>query len=261
MNRRESSGRAGCALWRAAALVACLAPAGGCLATQTDVKALQADIAVLRAESRRADSVRTAQATAVLVGLKLVSDTLHGVQVRLGTMAGDTKGDLYAMQQQLIQIQELTGQSQRRIQEMRANLEDRAPGAVDSGRAASPGPNQLLQLSLDQLRRGSAGAARAGFIELLTRFGDSDAAALAQFYVGETFAAEGDVAAADSVYQLVIRTSPKSAKASTALYKHALVLLGRGDAAGGRVALADVARLYPQSDEAVLAQDRLKSLK
>lgn len=242
-------------------LVACLLPlAGGCLATQTDVKALQADIAVLRVEQHRADSVRSAQVAAVLAGLKLVGDTLHAVQQRVGRLAGDTKGDLYAMQQQLIQIQELTGQSQRRIQELRANLENSA-GGVDSARAGAPGPNQLLQLSLDQLRRGSAGAARAGFTDLLARFGDSDAAPLAQFYVGEAFAAEGNAASADSVYQLVLRTAPRSAKAPTALYKHALVLLARGDQAGAKGALADVVKQYPQSDEAVLAQDRLKGMK
>ena len=251
----------GRALRRAAACAWLVLPLAGCLATQTDVKALQADIAVLRAESRRADSIRAVQVASVLAGLKLVGDTLHGVQARLGKMAGDSKGDLYAMQQQLIQIQELTGQSQRRIQEMRANLEDRAAGVADTARAGAPGPNQLLQLSLDQLRRGSAGAARAGFTDLLTRFAESDAAPLAQFYVGETFAAEGNAASADSVYQLVLRAAPKSAKASTALYKHALVLLARGDAAGGKSALAEVVKQYPQSDEAVLAQDRLKALK
>lgn len=236
-------------------------PMAGCLATQTDVKALQADIAVLRAESHRADSIRAVQVAAVLTGLKLVGDTLHGVQTRLGKMAGDAKGDMYAMQQQLIQIQELTGQSQRRIQELRANLEDRAPGSADTSRSGAPGPNQLLQLSLDQLRRGSAGAARAGFTDLLARFPDSDAAPLAQFYVGESFAAEGNTVSADSVYQLVLKINPKSPKAPTALYKHALVLIARGDAALGKAALGDVVKQYPQSDEAVLAQDRLKTLK
>ncbi len=245
---------------RAAAFVLVVLPMAGCLATQTDVKALQADIAVLRAESHRADSIRAVQVASILSGLKLVSDTLHGVQSRLGKMAGDTKGDMYAMQQQLIQIQELTGQSQRRIQEMRANLEDRAPGVADTTRSGAPGPNQLLQLSLDQLRRGSAGAARAGFTDLLARFAESDAAPLAQFYVGEAFAAEGNTASADSVYQLVLKT-PKSPKASTALYKHALVLIARGDAAAGKAALSEVVKQYPQSDEAVLAQDRLKTLK
>lgn len=251
----------GRAFTRAVAFALVALPLAGCLATQTDVKALQADIAVLRAESHRADSIRAVQVASVLSGLKLVSDTLHGVQSRLGKMAGDSKGDMYAMQQQLIQIQELTGQSQRRIQEMRANLEDRAPGAVDTARSAAPGPNQLLQLSLDQLRRGSAGAARAGFTDLLARFAESDAAPLAQFYVGEAFAAEGNATSADSVYQLVLKLNPKSPKASTALYKHALVLLARGDAPGGKAALNEVVKQYPQSDEAVLAQDRLKTLK
>ena len=246
---------------RAILVGACLLPLASCLATQNDIKALQADITVMRVESRRADSLRAAQLTATLVAERAVSDTLHAMQLRLARMAGDSKGDLHAMQQQLIQIQELTGQSQRRLQEMRANLEERTASGADSSRGAAPGPNQLLQLSLDQLRRGSAGAALAGFTELLSRHAGSDAAPLAQFYVGEALAAEGNAAAADSVYQLVLRTQPKSPKAPTALYKHALVLLGRGDVVGARAAFGDLVKSYPQSDEAVLAGDRLKTLK
>lgn len=263
MSPRTSRHRWGRARWRAALGVAWALPLTGCLATQTDVKALQADIAVVRAESRRADSVRATQLTAAIAALRAVADSLHGVQRGIGKLAGDTKGDLHAMQQQLIQIQELTGQSQRRLQEMRANLEERTAGGgmADTARGGAPGPNQLLQLSLDQLRRGSAGAARAGFSDLLARFPDSDAAPLAQFYVGEAFAADGDAASADSVYLLVLRATPRSPKAPTALYKHALVLLGRGEVAGGRAALAEVVKLHPQSDEAVLAADRLRSLK
>ena len=263
MTRRIFRSGWGRAHWRVALGLACALPLAGCLATQTDVKALQADIAVVRAESRRADSLRAAQLALAITALRGVADSLHGVQRGIGKLAGDNKGDFFAMQQQLIQIQELTGQSQRRLQEMRANLEERTAGGAiaDTARGAAPGPNQLLQLSLDQLRRGSAGAARAGFGDLLARFPESEAAPLAQFYVGEAFAAEGDAAAADSVYLLVLRTTPKSPKAPTALYKHALVLLGRGDVAGGRAALADVVKLHPQSDEAVLAADRLRELK
>lgn len=250
----------------AAALL--ILPLAGCLATQNDLRVLQGDVAVVRAEASRNDSLRNAQISAVLVTLKSASDSLRVVTSRLARLQGDQRDDFRAMKAQLIQIQELTGQSQRRLQELRAGLEDRTPGAVgaggvDSARSAgnTPGPNQLLQLALEQLRRGSSGSARAGFTDLLTQFPETDAAKLAQFYVAESFAAEGNTVAADSVYLIVIAKQPPSPKASTALYKHALVLLGTGKTAEARTTLASVASRFPQSDEAVLAIDRLKTIK
>ncbi|MDX2184350.1 MAG: tetratricopeptide repeat protein, partial [Gemmatimonadaceae bacterium] len=207
---------------------------------------------------------------------------------RVAKWQGDQKEELYAMQQQLLTIQELTGLSQRRLLELRANLEERAqdaastsppvaaatPPVAPSGTPASgvatpaagagaaptagPGPNQLLQLSLDQLRRGSAGSARAGFQDLLAQYPKSDIAPLAQFYVAETFAQEGKAAPADSVYLLVVQRYPTSEKAATALYKHGLHLLATGKRVEARAVFADVVKRFPRSDEAVLAAARAK---
>ncbi|MBI2795087.1 MAG: tetratricopeptide repeat protein [Gemmatimonadetes bacterium] len=253
---------------RAAAALAA-ASLAGCLATQNDLRVLQADVAVVRAEAARNDSARTVQLAAALAALKSASDSMRALSARMARWQGDSRDEFRLMQQQLIQIQELTGQSQRRLQELRAGLEDRGGAPVgagaagaDSGRGAgSPGPNQLLQLALEQLRRGSAGSARAGFGDLLARFPESDAAQLAQFYVAESFAAEGNSTSADSVYRLVIARQPPSPKASTATYKHALVLLAAGKTAEAKAALASVVARFPQSDEAVLAADRLKLLR
>ena len=246
----------------------CTPVLAGCLATQNDLRVLQGDVAVVRAEAARNDSVRNAQITVVLGTLKAASDSLRALGARLARMQGDQKDEFRLMKAQLIQVQELTGQSQRRLQELRAGLEDRgagSPGAngADSVRSAggNPGPNQLLVLALEQLRRGSTGSARAGFTDLLTQFPETEAAKLAQFYVAESFAGEGNAAAADSVYLLVIAKQPPSPKAPTATYKHALVLLASGRIAEAKAALAIVVAKYPQSDEAVLAADRLKTLK
>ena len=253
-------GRARVALPVAAALLTT-----ACLATQNDLRVLQGDVAVVRAEAMRADSVRNAQLNSVIAALKLATDTLRIVSTRLAKFQGDTKGEMFAMQQQLIGVQELTGQSQRRLQELRAGLEERTgvttPGDSARGGGGGPGPNQLLQLALDQLRRGSAVSARAGFTDLLAQFPASEAAQLAQFYVGETYAAEGNSAAADSVYKLVVARLPASPKAPTALYKHALVLIAGGKQSEARAALNDVITKYPRSDEAVLAADRIKTLR
>jgi tol-pal system protein YbgF len=276
------------------AFLSAVLPLSGCLATRNDLRVLQADLAVIRAEAARNDSARVRQVNEVLQavrGLRTTGDSIRALSQRVAKWQGDQKEELYAMQQQLLTIQELTGLSQRRLLELRANLEERAqdagttpspvtspatgtpntspapstatpaaaPTAAPSASAASgPGPNQLLQLSLDQLRRGSAGSARAGFQDLLAQFPKADVAPLAQFYVAETYAQEGKAAPADSVYLLVVQRYPTSEKAATALYKHGLHLLATGKRTEARAVFADVVKRFPRSDEAVLAAARTK---
>lgn len=279
-------------MWRLAGAVGAALAVSGCLATRADLRVLQADIAVVRAEHVRSDSVRARQVAEILQVIRASQDSLRGLGTRLAKWQGDQREDLYSIQQQLITVQELTGLSQRRLLELRANLEDRGqepaavvppaagatpnatpgtaggatPGSppgtpsvgVTPAAPAGPGPNQLLQLALDQLRRGSAGSARAGFQDLVTQYPTADIAPLAQFYVAETWAQEGKASAADSVYQLVVAKYPQSEKAATALYKHGLHLLTVGKKPEARAVFQDVVKRFPRSDEAVLAGARLR---
>jgi tol-pal system protein YbgF len=175
------------------------------------------------------------------------------------------------VREQLIQVQELTGQSQRRLQELRASLESQqmspVPTPPPGGAAAptpggdsagAPGPNQLYELSLDQFRRGSYGAAREGFGELLARYPTADVAADAQFFLAEAFAAERNAAAADSGYAAVVSRFPSSPRASTALYKRARQRQAAGRTAEARAMFEDVIRRYPRSGEAELARDAMR---
>jgi tol-pal system protein YbgF len=274
---------------------AAVVAAGACFATRDDVRLLQTQMQALQTQEAHADSARQAQLDRVIEQLGLVNDSLGHVNERLAKFQGDVEGSVYSMGQMLIQIQELTGQSQRRLQELRAGLEAQhnpppaptptpvatapesttvvgstavvspptptpagAGGAVADG---TPGPNQLYQLALDQLRRGSTGAARTAFQDLLQKYPTADIAPDAQFYVAETYAKERNTTAADSGYQLDVQRYPTSDRASQALFKHALVLQAANKVQAARAALEDVVKKYPRSDEAVLAKDRLRTLK
>ncbi len=277
------------------ALVRRLAPValvatGACFATQSDVRVLQTDVQTLRTERHRQDSLMLQRFDALMASLRTTNDTVRALSDRLTRLQGDVRGDFFQMNQQLLQIQELTGQSQRRLQELRSSLEARqqevapvtplttpsptprdsapAPGAQTPAAAAapsgaavgSPGPNQLFQSSLDQLRRGSPASARRGFEELLRLYPTSELAGEAQFYIGEALAGEGNLAAADTAYGTVVARYSESPRAPTALYKRALLLQQRGNVAMARTALNDLVRRYPRSDEAQLARDRLRTL-
>jgi len=264
-------------MWRWAIIPVAILSVDACFATRQDMQILQNDFATMRAENHQADSARRIQIDRALAQISQANDSIAVISGRVIKGFGDVRGDLYAMSQQLIQIQELTGQSQARLQELRGKLEQRgqsltAPSpstspltaqAGDTSRQGSnvPGPNQLYQLALDQLRRGSTNTARAGFQDLLDKYPNADIAPDAQFYVAEAYQAEDNSSAADSVYQLVVNRYPASPRAPTALYKHARILLGGGKSQPARAAFEDVIRRYPQSDEAVLAKDGLRDLK
>jgi tol-pal system protein YbgF len=131
----------------------------------------------------------------------------------------------------------------------------------DSSPPATPGPNQLYQLALDQLRRGSAGTARAGFQDLLRQYPTSDLAADAQFYIAESYASERNTAAADAAYDEVARRYPTSQRAPTAAYKRAKALVEQGNGATARPILEGLIARWPRSDEADLAQELLRTIR
>jgi tol-pal system protein YbgF len=238
----------------------------GCLASKTDIALLQTDLQTMRVESARGDSARRAQIDQVLALLTRSNDSVRAISARLAKLQGDVANDHYRMSQEIIQLQELSGQSTRRLQELRGALEERAPAAAqpapgDSARpAAAPGPGQLFQSSLDQLRRGSIGVARGGFEELLRTYPTYEDAPEAMVYIAETYAAERNQAAADSVYGLVVQRYPRSPKAATALYKRAQISRSAGQTAAARAAFERIVRDYPRSDEAALAREQLRTL-
>ncbi|HSU92267.1 MAG TPA: tol-pal system protein YbgF [Gemmatimonadaceae bacterium] len=290
--------------------VRCLLPlvllaTGACFATREDVQALHADVQSLRADNARSDSARRAALDRVVTSMNIVRDSLGLLSARVFKMQGDVRGDLYNVGQQLLQIQQLTGQSQQRVQELRAALEARqsdmqssnaqpgapAPGAAGTAAVpptstgattpssanpstrpgatttpapaggATPGPNQLFQISLEQLRRGSPGAARTGLQTLLQQYPTSDLVPDAEFYLGEAYHQEGNAAGADSAYAAVVSNYPTSPRAPTALYKRALGMEEKGNVVGARGLLNDLVTRYPRSDEAALAKERLRTLK
>ena len=246
----------------------------GCLASKGDVALLQSQLNTMSqvaASSGEAQRVQLDRAIAqILAQIARNNDSVRVVSARLAKLQGDVQNDHYEMGRQILQLQELSGQSQRRIQELRASLEERnnqagvvstVPGDTAHPAPAGPGPAQLFQSSLDQLRRGATGVARNGFEELLRSYPTSEDAPEAMVYIAETYAAERNQVAADSVYGLVIQRYPKSPKAATALYKRALSMKAAGQSAAARAAFDRIIKDYPRSDEAALAKEQLRSIR
>src|SRR5881409_1086962 len=256
-------------------LLLALGLAAGC-ALKGDVRKVELQVEALRAERTRADAERAAQLDSVRALLVAVQQALAAQQAYLVQMRGDVRTDLVAVQQQLVQVQELTGQSQQRLSELRARIEERAqqpvppvdttgrpagggPPGGPSGNPAGSGPDQLYDLSLQQFRRGSLGTARLGFRAFLRLYPTHERAPDALFYLGETWGGESADSAA-AVYQQVVKTYPNSSRAPAGLYKLGLLAEQRSDKAAARTYYARVIAGYPRSDEANLARDKLQRL-
>jgi tol-pal system protein YbgF len=241
-----------------------LAGLGGCV-TKGDIQQVQDDVALLKAESARRDSARAAQLGQVIQAQQRVLDSLTTSRKAVSQLRGDLASDLYNIQQQLVQLQELTGQSQQRLSELRTQLEARGEQISSNVPGDTPTPttsasaDQMYEASLAQLRRGSTSTARQGLREMLRTHPTSERAGDALYFIGQSFAAESPDSAA-FYYDQVVQKHPTSSRAASALYNLGLVAERRKESRKAREAYQRVVQKYPQSDEAALARDRLKAL-
>jgi len=244
-----------------------LAGLSGCV-TKSDIQRVQDDVALFKAETARRDSARAAQLTQVIQVQQRVMDSLTSSRKAVSQLRGDLASDLYNIQQQLVQLQELTGQSQQRLSELRTQLEARGeqissttPGDTSAAPAAASAASadQMYEASLAQLRRGSTSTARQGLREMLRTYPTSVRAGDALYFIGQSFAAEAPDSAA-VYYDQVVQKYPTSSRAPSALYNLGLVAERRKETKKAREAYQRVVQKYPQSDEAALARDRLKAL-
>jgi len=256
----------------------------GACASKGDLRRVEEQLILQRSEAARTDSARAAQLGELIQVQRRIMDSLTVANRGLGLLGiqlagfkGDVANDLVSIQQQLVQVQALTGQSQQRLTELQTQVEARseqlnaAPGPVTDTSSAAPagaapappsgGPSaeQVYAASLQQLRRGSPGTARMGFRELLRTYPTSARVPDATYFLGETFAAESPDSA-QLYYGKVVEAFPQSVRAASSLYKLGLLAERRRDLDGARGYFNRVVKDYPRSDEAALARDRLKTL-
>ncbi len=247
-----------------------LALAGCFFATKQDFEKLQRDIDVSRASSSAADSVQRAQLVDVSRSMRTLSDSISVLSRRVAAMRTASESEMLAMKEDISQLQDLSGQSEQKMRDVRAALEEKrqqepAPAADTSARSAAPasgpGPLQLLQAGRDQLLKGGNASARAAFSELISKYPTSEYVSEAMFYSAQAYAAERNPEAADAQYVALISRFPRSPRVPTAMYKRALYLQSQKKTTEAKRIFQDIIKRFPRSDEAALADERLQSIK
>ena len=257
----------------AASLLCCLAAMPAC-ATKGQVKLLEGELRSLRVETARRDSIRAAALAAIITLEQRIIDSLAAGREALRTLDVRLQGDLTDVQRQLVQVQELTGQSQQRLTQLKAQIDTRAEQAEAAGlslpvgrsdSAGRPGPaapsaDQMYQSARNQQTRGALGTARMGYQELLKTYPTHALAPDALFYIGESFGSEAPDSAI-AYYTQVVGRYKTSPRASTALFRMGRIEEVRRNAAAARAYFERLVREYPTSDDADLARERLKTLR
>ncbi len=265
----------GTAPW--AALLLPLVCASCFFATKQDIDRLQADIGGTRASSSAADSVQRAQLIEVSRSVRTLNDSISALSRRMAAIRTATESDMTAMRENISQLQDLSGQSEQRLRDMRAALEEKRqqqqqdqatvgaaiPDSTGflSAPATGPGPLQLLQAGRDQLLKGGNASARSAFNELITKYPKSEYVPEAMFYTAQAYAAERNLTAADAEYSSLIAKYPTSPRVPTAMYKRALQLQAGKRNPEARKLYQDIIKRFPRSDEAALADERLQSMR
>ncbi len=258
---------------RLASLLVAGVVVSGC-ALKGDVRRIENQLTEYREDTARADSARAVMLARLLDDMALLQgvsgrilDSLRVQNRSIFAMQGVFRGELTDIQRQLVAIQELTGQSQVRLGQLRDQIARRSTGvrtraatggeAADTRAADAPGPEELFEMGIQQLNRGSPTTARIAFRRVLDDHAESARAADALYWIGESFRAE-EPDSAVAAFEAVVERFPNSSRAPMALYKIGLDAERRGDETAARLAFQRVVAGYPRSDEADLARDKLR---
>ncbi len=255
----------------AALLLSGFAAVAGC-ATKGQVDLLQSELRTLRVETARRDSARAAALAAVITLQQRIIDSVAAGREALRALDVRVTGEFTDLQRQMLQVQELTGQSQTRLTQLKAQIDQREEQSTAAGvsphpdttarpgEGSAPSADQIYQSARSQQVRGAMGTARMGWQELIKTYPTNPLVADALFYIGESFASEAPDSAI-AYYSQVPAKFKTSPRASTALLRMGRIEEGRKNAAAARGYYDRLIREYATSDDADLARERLKNLR
>ena len=247
---------------KAYALMLVAAPLAGCALMQPADDPMEAKVAELekRVETieRVVDNQSLVQLTQQVGSLERSTDELQGKTETLEHDAGTTA----ERQRQLYADLDARIQALEKAQKTRDTNDVLEGGTLPPGQLPLPSGSDRdnYQVAFELLKGERYDMAATAFKEFLEKFPDSDLAANAQYWLGESYYANNKYEEALKDFELVIKDYPDSSKVPDALLKmgYCNYSLKRWDAA--RTTLSRVQADYPETTAARLAGQYLKRM-
>lgn len=129
------------------------------------------------------------------------------------------------------------------------------PSSADSGGPSAE--KQAYRTAFNLLKQRQYDAAVRAFEDLLVRYPNGEFADNARYWLGETNYVKRDYAAALTQFQRVLANYPLSPKVPSSMLKIGYIHYDQSDWQRARSTLRDVAKKFPDTTEARLAESRL----
>ena len=256
------------------ALASILAVVGltGC-ATKSDIRDVRQHLSQVEARQDTILELLTTQNREIM-------DSLQATTTQLMDVRGELANQLSQLRDQLVQVGQLTGQVQVRLnqfdQQLAMLVEQMGgdPGAAASRPAQPAGgetetpdsrdtfsmAQEYYDIGLEQKDRGNAETARQAFRAVVDSFPEHPLAPQALFQVGETHIMDESFDDALVAFEEVVRRYQDSDAAPRALYRAGVVAEQQGDQDRAREYFRRVVTGYPNSDARRLAEAALERI-
>ena len=250
---------------RRLAPIACLllaaASMSACVATKSDVRVLRNDIASLQSKQ---DSLYRESSRQMAAQLHEQADSVRMLTDLLRTTRGQLANQIRSIQDMVVTLQQLSGQSAQTVQQLREQMQ--AAAASTTSTPSTPTQtgataDELYSLGTSKLQDKSPAAARAAFQQLLAQYPQDEHAADAQFGLAETYVQDEALADAVDNFARVAESYPNSPRAPEALYRAGQISEQRDQTTTARRYYTLITTRYKDSPTASLAAKRLKALK
>jgi tol-pal system protein YbgF len=227
---------------------------GGC-ATKRDIRDLGENLQVLNAQ--QADLIRELRREQARL-----QDSVQVLSVAQLEMRAIFLRRMVDLQEDLLRLQEVTGISQQQLAAIRDQM-DRARSSIPSGGfvfdesgggGGGGAAEEIYNEALTAHGRGSFGAARLGFQEVVERFPGHTLAPEARYFLADIMEQEGESAEALAAFLRIAELHPAAPRVPEALYRAGLIHRSRGEQAEARRLFERVVNTWPNSPAAQLAR-------
>jgi tol-pal system protein YbgF len=225
----------------------------GCLATTQEIEDLRVDITRFNAAL---DKAATRQAE--------FQTSLQGNQADLLSQMSTLSGKLEALAARLEENDSRMASLAARLDDLDKNMSSRleilSEGVTTSKKAAAAAPSKLFQLAYNDYMKRRYGQALRGFEDYLEVYPDTEKAAEAQFYAGESRFAQKQWKEALEAYDRVIVKYASAEIVPAAILQKGATLEKMGQTSAAMNVYETLVKRFPQKPEAESGKARLAFL-
>jgi len=270
-------------------VVCALLPVVGCVTAHTpdltqDVASLNARVAQIQKEVEETlhstEAAGASQAGSSGAGV-IPATELAALDARIVSLGGQLAAlrqrldDSIARMDSLSQDLQATRELALRVQPARMAPTQPPPGDGEEAPASAPEGSatgledhpeggttveDTFSAAYADFAKGNYALAWSGFQDFLKKYPASELADNAQFWIAESYYAQGDFETAAVQYEAVNQNYPKGDRVPAAFLKRGLCLIELSRTADGVVLLQHLIQTHPSSEEASLAKQRLDEM-